>query len=112
MDIFDKAKETLAKTGSSARKITHDVTEKARNRTLEFLDDEKIASMVEAATKKQEKVNRILEERGSAYRLGELSLEIGIPPSISFVVKRTVHVSPPSTVELPGSDDAHSDEEE
>ena len=69
MSIFDKAKE-----------ITDKVTE--------FSSDEVIASAIMKAVKKQENVNALLKEKGSNYRVSDIELEMGLPPTISFGVRR------------------------
>lgn len=69
MSIFDKAKE-----------LTDKVTE--------FSSDEVIANAIMKAVKKQENVNALLKEKGSNYRVCDIELEMGIPPTISFGVRR------------------------
>lgn len=73
MGILDKAKELTSK-------VTESVTE--------FSSDEVIANTIIKAVKKQEKVNAILKEKGSNYRVSGIDLEMGIPPTISFGVRR------------------------
>ena len=73
MGILDKAK-------GLAGKVTETVTE--------FSSDELIANTIIKAVEKQEKVNAILKEKGSNYRVSDLDLEMGIPPTISFGVRR------------------------
>ncbi len=69
MSIFDKAKEITA-------------------RVTEFSSDEVIANAIMKAVKKQENVNALLKEKGSNYRVSDIELEMGIPPTISFGVRR------------------------
>lgn len=73
MDIFDKAKVL----GSM---VTETVSE--------FSSDEVVASTIMKAVKKQEKVNILLKEKGSNYRVAGIDLQMGIPPTISFGVRR------------------------
>jgi hypothetical protein len=73
MNIFDKAKNIT-------NKITDSVTE--------FSSDEVIANAVMKAVEKQEKVNAILKKRGSNYRVSDIELQMGIPPTITFGVRR------------------------
>jgi hypothetical protein len=40
------------------------------------------------AVEKQEKVNAILKQRGSGYRVSGIDLQMGIPPTITFGVRR------------------------
>lgn len=73
MSLLDKAKE-----------FSNRVAEK----TVEFSSDEVIADTIIKAVDKQEKVNVILKARGSNYRISSLNLEMGIPPSVSFGIRR------------------------
>ena len=73
MGILDKAKK---------------LTEKVTESVTEFSSDEVIANAIIKAVEKQEKVNAILKEKGSNYRVSDIDLEMGIPPTISFGVRR------------------------
>ena len=73
MSLLDKAKE-----------LSNRVAEK----TVEFSGDEVIADTIMKAVEKQEKVNAILKSRGSNYRISSLNLAMGIPPSVSFGIRR------------------------
>ena len=48
--------------------------------------DELIADSIIKAAKKKEKVNVILEEKGSLYRISRLELDIDFPPSVFFKI--------------------------
>ncbi|MBF0263704.1 MAG: hypothetical protein HQL46_00400 [Gammaproteobacteria bacterium] len=74
MGLLDKAKELSDKVNESVTK---------------FSSDEVIANTVIKAVDKQEKVNAILEAKGCNYRIADIELGMGIPPSVSFSVKRT-----------------------
>jgi hypothetical protein len=73
MTLFDKAKE---------------LSSKVMDKTVEFSSDEIIADTIIAAMKKQEKVNAILKQRGSNYRVSGVDLEMGVPPKMIFGVRR------------------------
>ena len=73
MNIFDKAKEL-------GDKVNESVTN--------FSSDEAIANTVIKAVEKQEKVNAILKAKGANYRIASIDLGMGIPPTVSFGVKR------------------------
>ena len=73
MSILDKAKE---------------LSNRVADKTVEFSSDEVIASTIIKAVEKQEKVNAILKARGSNYRIGNLNLGMGIPPSVTFGIWR------------------------
>jgi len=73
MTLFDKAKE---------------LSSKVMDKTQEFSSDEIIADTIIAAMKKQEKVNEVLKQRGSNYRISGVDLEMGVPPKMIFGVRR------------------------
>lgn len=78
MAFFDKAKE---------------LSGKVMDKTLEFSSDELIADTIIMSMKKQEKVNAILKQRGSNYRVTGVDLEMGVPPKIIFGVRRITEES-------------------
>mgnify|MGYP001951080677 CR=1 FL=1 len=59
-------------------------------KTDEFSSDEIIADTIIKAVAKQESVNALLEARGSNYRVGDIDLTMGIPPSVTFSVRRAL----------------------
>lgn len=73
MGILDKAKNL-------SNKVTDSVNE--------FSSDEVLANTIIKAVKKQEKINILLKEKGSNYRVSDINLEMGISPTVSFSVKR------------------------
>ena len=73
MSFLDKAKE---------------ISNKVAEKTVEFSSDEVIADTIIKAVDKQEKVNAILKARGSNYRVSSLNLSMGIPPGVSFGIRR------------------------
>jgi hypothetical protein len=73
MSILEKAKE---------------ISEKVVEKTVQFSSDDLIAETIIKAVKKQESVNQILKEKCSNYRINEIDLQIGIPPTVSFGIHR------------------------
>lgn len=73
MSILDKAKNL-------SNKVTDSVNE--------FSSDEVLANTIIKAVKKQERINILLKEKGSNYRVSDINLEMGISPTVSFSVKR------------------------
>ncbi len=73
MGILDKAKEL-------SNKVTESVTD--------FSSDEMIANTIIRAVAKQEKVNTLLIQKGCNYRVSDLELSMGIPPTVTFGVRR------------------------
>ena len=73
MKLFDKAKE---------------ITDKVTESVTSFSSDEVIANTLIKAIGKQEKVNAILKEKGCNYRVADIELGMGVPPSVTFGVRR------------------------
>ncbi|WP_068544333.1 hypothetical protein [Thalassotalea crassostreae] len=73
MKIFDKAKE---------------ITDKVSESVTSFSSDEVIANTVIKAVEKQERVNAILKEKGCNYLVADIELGMGVPPSVTFGVRR------------------------
>lgn len=57
---------------------------------LERIDPGVLADVVIKATSLQERANARLRDRGSAYRIGEITIGASIPPSIQFSIERIV----------------------
>jgi len=73
MNILDKAKELSDKVGDTV---------------TSFSSDEAIANTIIKAVDKQEKVNEILQAKGCNYRVSDIDLGMGIPPTVTFGVRR------------------------
>jgi hypothetical protein len=80
MGLLDKAKQL-------GDKVNESVTS--------FSSDDVIANTIIKAVAKQEKVNAILKERGCNYRVADIDLGMGIPPSVTFGVRRFEEVARP-----------------
>ena len=53
-----------------------------------FDSDEAIANTIIKAVEKQEKVNALLKAKGAKYRVSDIELGMGIPPSVTFGVRQ------------------------
>jgi hypothetical protein len=73
MSIIDKAK---------------DLTGQAAEMAGDLGGDDLIANAIIRAVDKQERVNKLLEEKGSDYRVSGIDVEVGIPPKVVFGVTR------------------------
>jgi hypothetical protein len=73
MGLLDKAKE---------------ISDKVNESVTSFSSDDVIANTVIKAVEKQEKVNAILKEKGCNYRVADIELGMGIPPTVTFGVRR------------------------
>ena len=74
---------TKARAAAALRKARRGFTT-----ALERIDPKILADVVVKATSLQEKANASLKDRGSAYRIGEITIGASIPPSIQFSIER------------------------
>jgi len=88
-DAGEKAAATIRDPATKAR--AQSALRKAKRgftTALERIDPKILADVVVRATSLQEKANASLKERGSAYRIGEITIGASIPPSIQFSIER------------------------
>ncbi len=74
---------TKARARSALKKAKHGFTT-----ALERIDPKILADVVVKATSLQEKANASLQNRGSVYRIGEITIGASFPPSIQFSIER------------------------
>jgi hypothetical protein len=55
---------------------------------IEKIDPGTLAELIVRATALQEMTNRSLREKGSPYRIAEISISASIPPAVSFAIGR------------------------
>ena len=55
---------------------------------VEKIDPSTLAELIVRATALQEMTNRSLREKGSPYRIAEVSISASIPPAVSFSIGR------------------------
>jgi hypothetical protein len=99
-DLGGKAAKAAGDAGEKAVTTIRDPATKARAQSalkkakrgfttaLERIDPRILADVVVKATSLQERANISLKERGSVYRIGEISIGASIPPSIHFAIVR------------------------
>jgi hypothetical protein len=96
---------TKARAAAALRKAKRGFTT-----ALERIDPKILADVVVKATSLQEKANASLRDRGSAYRIGEITIGASIPPSIQFSIERIDDPTATDSTSLiaaaAGSDDA------
>lgn len=100
VEVGGKAAKVAGEAGGKAASTIRDPATQARARSalkkakrgfttaLERIDPKILADVVVKATSLQEKANASLKERGSAYRIGEITIGASIPPSIQFAIQR------------------------
>jgi hypothetical protein len=55
---------------------------------IEKIDPSTLAELIVKATYLQELTNKALRQKGSPYRIGEISISASIPPAVSFAIGR------------------------
>ena len=55
---------------------------------VEKIDPGTLAELIVKATSLQELTNKALRQKGSMYRIGEISISASIPPAVSFAISR------------------------
>ncbi len=55
---------------------------------IEKIDPGTLAELIVRATALQEMTNRSLRQKGSPYRIAEISISASIPPAVSFAISR------------------------
>jgi hypothetical protein len=72
---------------------------KARNTlvtAVERIDPALLADIVIKATALQDRTNRALRDKESAYRIAEITITATIPPQIGFTISRIGDIEPPA----------------
>ena len=60
----------------------------ASRRSIERIDPGTLAELIVKATALQEMTNASLRQKGSPYRIAEISISASIPPAVSFAISR------------------------
>ena len=94
MGLLDKAKELGGKVSDSV---------------TSFSSDEVIADTIIKAVEKQERGNAILQAKGANYRVSDMDLGMGIPPSVTFGVRRIEESHNPTDESLTNNSPTHKD---
>ncbi len=71
MSIIGKAKE---------------LSEQAEEKIDDLVGDDLVVNAILRAANKQDRVNELLKEKGSDYRISGFEVENNIPPKINFIV--------------------------
>ena len=104
MSFIKRAQEAAAQVAAMADKTAHDpATQEQLSRSareamgmarrgvttvIEKIDPSTLAELIVRATALQEMTNRSLREKGSPYRIAEISISASIPPAVSFSIGR------------------------
>jgi hypothetical protein len=111
MSFFKKAQEAAAQAAEAARQTASAANLKANDpatqeaiaksareaagmarrgvtTVIEKIDPSTLAELIIKATYLQELTNKALRQKGSPYRIGEISISASIPPAVSFAINR------------------------
>lgn len=83
--------ERINQTLSGASQRSREAVGMARrgvNTVIERIDPGTLAELIVKATALQEMTNASLREKGSPYRIGEISISASIPPGVTFAIGR------------------------
>ena len=91
MSFFEKAKQAADRAAEQARIAGAKAGVQAKAATEKVkrgFTPERLADLIIKATALQERTNVTLRERGSPYRVQEISVTASIPPNIGFTIAR------------------------
>ncbi len=104
MSFIKRAQEAAAQAAAMANRTASDpATQEAVNRSareavgmarrgvttvIEKIDPGTLAELIVRATALQEMTNASLRQKGSPYRIAEISISASIPPAVSFAISR------------------------
>lgn len=108
----ERINRTLAGAGQRSREAVG-LARRGVTTVIERIDPTTLAELIVKATALQEMTNRSLREKGSPYRISEVSISASIPPGVTFAIGRIDHDEEPVVGELHSSeelveDDAHA----
>ena len=104
MSFMKRAQEAAAQVAAMANQTANDpATQEQLSRSareavgmarrgmttvVEKIDPSTLAELIVRATALQEMTNQSLREKGSPYRIAEISISASIPPAVSFSISR------------------------
>ena len=83
----EKINRSLTGAGQSAREAVG-LARRGVTTVVERIDPSTLAELIVKATALQEMTNRALREKGSPYRISEVSISASIPPGVTFAIGR------------------------
>jgi hypothetical protein len=79
--------DMIGKAGAGAREAVG-MAKRGVTTVIEKIDPGTLAELIIKATALQEMTNRALRQKGSPYRIAEISISASIPPSVTFAIQR------------------------
>jgi hypothetical protein len=83
----ERINRTLSGAGQSAREAVG-LARRGVNTVIERIDPGTLAELIVKATALQEMTNASLRQKGSPYRISEVSISASIPPGVTFAIGR------------------------
>ncbi len=83
----DMIGKSLTGAGAGAREAIG-MAKRGVTTVIEKIDPGTLAELVIKATALQEMTNKALRQKGSPYRIAEISISASIPPAVSFAIQR------------------------
>lgn len=83
----DRIGKGLTGAGAGAREAIG-MAKRGVTTVIEKIDPGTLAELIIKATALQEMTNKALRQKGSPYRISEISISASIPPSVSFAIQR------------------------
>jgi len=120
MSFLDRARQAAEQAAKAAGDTAHSVADRARTEApgaavkaramagkarnslvtaVERIDPGLLADIVIKATALQEKTNKALRGKESAYRIAEITITATIPPQIGFTISRIGDIDPSGEAE-------------
>ena len=95
------AQRTAAEATKAVVKAGAETATSATQKVASVVADPSIlADLVIASTAAQEKVNAILQQRKSIYRIGEVQITLALPPEVTFAISRVGDPDASSSADL------------
>ena len=86
----ERINKSLSGAGQGAREAVG-MARRGVTTVVERIDPATLAELIVKATALQEMTNRALRQKGSPYRISEISISASIPPGVTFAIGRIDH---------------------
>jgi hypothetical protein len=83
----EKISKGISSAGAGAREAAG-MAKRGMTTVIERIDPGTLAELIIKATALQEMTNRALRQKGSPYRVSEITIAATIPPAVSFAIQR------------------------
>jgi hypothetical protein len=83
----EKISKGISSAGAGAREAAG-MAKRGMTTVIEHIDPGTLAELIIKATALQEMTNKALRQKGSPYRVSEITIAATIPPAVSFAIQR------------------------